>query len=145
MNHKGFTLVELLAVIVLLGIIITITGTGVMTANKTAREKIYKNKISNIEDAAILYAQDNKTKFSNETCIIDSVTNCKENSVCYCYKDEISVSVLINEGYIKGDNDSNLIIDPRDEKKDLNDCKIKIYKKYNKIYSFVINEGVCNE
>ena len=51
-NKKGFTIVELLSVVVLLGIIITIGIFSVSSIRKTILNKQYKNVKTEIELAA---------------------------------------------------------------------------------------------
>ena len=80
-NKKGFTIVELLSVIVLLGIIITIGIFSVSSIRKTILDRQYKNLKTEIELAAEKYYQDT------------------ENTFFY-------VQTLIDEGYIKTDNSS---------------------------------------
>ena len=89
-NKKGFTLVELLSVIVLLGIIVTIGIFSVSSIRKTILDRQYKNIKTEIELAAEKYYADT------------------ENTQVY-------VDTLIKEGYLKADNKSMIITDPRDK------------------------------
>ena len=88
-NKKGFTLMELLSVIVLLGIIITIGLFSISSIRKTILDRQYKNLKTEIELAAEKYYQDT------------------ENTFFY-------VQTLIDEGYIKTDNSSLNIYSPID-------------------------------
>ena len=103
---KGFTLVELLAVIVVLSMIMAL-GIGVISSSaKDTNDKIYETKKTNIENAAILYGQDN---FKSE---------------------KITVSGLADAGYIKydtiDDKGNGIVTDPRGKRTSLNDCEITI-------------------
>lgn len=134
MNKKGFTLVELLSVIVLLGLIMGIASYGVIRAGKKAKERTLLTKIKNIEKAAVLYGQDHKENFiSFETGYCAGISNCRY------YNGTITVSTLlgtdVNEPYINADDESNNILNPTDDKKNMNNCKIQIYEKYGKIYA----------
>ena len=88
-NKKGFTIVELLSVIVILGIIITIGIFSVSSIRKTILDKQYKNVKAEIELAAEKYYADTESN-------------------------EVYVETLISEGYLKADNKSMIITDPRD-------------------------------
>jgi prepilin-type N-terminal cleavage/methylation domain-containing protein len=82
---KGFSLIELLAVIVLLGIVVTITAISVMSVNKNSNERLKNEKIKYIETGALKWGENNL------------------NSLGFsCYY--ISVNNLIRQGYITGDN-----------------------------------------
>ena len=51
---KGFTLVELLAVIAILGILLTVSGTAVFAVLNSSKEKLLAEQIKGLEDAVIL-------------------------------------------------------------------------------------------
>ena len=88
-NKKGFTLMELLSVIVLLGIIITIGLFSISSIRKAILDRQYKNLKTEIELAAEKYYQDT------------------ESTIFY-------VQTLLDEGYIKADNSSLNIYSPVD-------------------------------
>ena len=87
-NKKAFTLTELIAVIVILSILITLSVVVFMNIRRDTLEKEYTNLVSYLETKAALYAKD-----TNITTI--------------------SVEDLIKEGYIKPDDETD-IYDPRD-------------------------------
>ena len=63
-NNKGFTLVELLAVLAILSIVITIVITVSMNVVNSSKEKSYKVTINNIENEAGNYVLENSDMFS---------------------------------------------------------------------------------
>ena len=67
MNKKGFTLVELLGAMVILGIIITIAGGVYTKVYDNQKEHTYQNKVSTIELAAEKWAEE--TNLSRTTTI----------------------------------------------------------------------------
>ena len=71
-NKKGFSLVEILAVIVILAIIIGIAFVSGNAIRQSSLERIVNTKIEQIEQAAILYGQDNP-QILTDTCQVDGV------------------------------------------------------------------------
>ena len=68
---KGFTLVELLAVIGLLGIIITLTTISVVKLRKQSLHRLCEEKVTLIETAAKDWGKENLNELpSNSTCKI---------------------------------------------------------------------------
>jgi prepilin-type N-terminal cleavage/methylation domain-containing protein len=137
-NRKGFTLVEILAVITILAIIVTIAIPSAMSLSKKIKTNLYCNKIELIETAAELYGSDRKDSFDTDISV-DGTT--------YLGR-KIHVSDLITTNYLKKDqSDYPYIVDPRDKTSDsLYNLDLVIYNKYNKIYvSFAdtVNE-TCN-
>ena len=84
MNRKGFTLVELIGVVVILGIIIGIAVPSYIAVSNNIRSKNYDQKIDNIKAKALEYARDYN---------VESIT--------------IPVKVLIEEGYLAEENPDN--------------------------------------
>ena len=67
MNNGGFTLVELLATIVLLALVIGIASYSINAIIKNSQEKNYQLLINNIYDATEVYYQE--CKYTNNTGI----------------------------------------------------------------------------
>ena len=86
LNNRGFTLVELLAVIVILITIMSIAIPTISSSLERSKDKQNKAKIKNIEAAAELYITDNK----NAINVIDGK---------YC---TIEINKL--EGYLNSDD-----------------------------------------
>lgn len=123
MNNKGFTLVELLAVIIILSIltlIVTITvGTTINNSNKNLSETQIKN-IENAAEAYYLKEGMNDLDYSKE-----STKTC------------VNVSYLTENGYI---DDIGMI----EQDKDLSLGSVKITYKSNE-YTYEYQESVCSE
>ena len=85
---KGFTLVELLAVIAIMAIIAVISLGGIQAVRQSVNEKLDDSTISVIENAGVLYGEDNKNRLK-ENC--DGILNCKS----------VSVRELMETGYLK--------------------------------------------
>lgn len=132
LNYKGFTLVELLAVIAIMGMLAVImvpTISGVIEENKTNN---LKNLENSIKSSARAYISDNRYEISLDDSSCDNNNN-KRNitsigtgtNLKKITNSEISVSTLVNEGYLK--SNSGEIIDPKTNKSiDKNNSYIKV-------------------
>lgn|SRR5574344_80743 len=104
-NNKGFTLVELLAVLVILAAIITIAVPNVISMSKKIKVNMFCDKVNLLVTDAKLYGQDN----------YDDVLDGDLKTV--------SISTLVNNGYAKKDDNSCVVgdetkpcvKDPRDD------------------------------
>ena len=121
LNYKGFTLVELLAVIAIMGMLAVImvpTISGVIEENK---ENSKKNLENSIKSSARAYISDNRYEISLDDSSCDNNNN-KRNitsigtgtNLKKITNSEISVSILVNEGYLKSNFDE--IINPKTNK-----------------------------
>ena len=113
MNKKGFTLVELLAVIVILGLVITIVGTKGFGAFDNTTKAITSQNINAIKESAkvyltdVIYCDDDiDTDFVNETKLSlnldESVKNCEDLKTYYNTSRTIPFSFLKDNKYISG-------------------------------------------
>lgn len=151
-NKKGFTLVELLAVIVILAIIVSIAVPSTISVSKKVKKNMYCEKVKQIVTNAGLYGEDYKESFPNNV-YHQNAMKCKdkENKEYTVEGGDypgkiISLKELVEKGYMKKDNknDVGFIIDPRDNEP-LDDMKIFIYEKYGRIYTHFIEEGTYLE
>ena len=122
-NNKAFTLTELIAVIVILSILITLSVVVFMNIRRNTLEREYTNLVSYLETKAALYAKDT------------GITT-------------ISVEDLIKEGYIKPDDETD-IYDPRDNRS-MNCYLIKMEYKDGEYIAklsddFTNEDGTCKE
>ncbi len=132
---KGFTLVEMLAVIVIIGIIATIAFISTTAVANSSKEKAYNTKIASIESAAIKYIQDNPREIPSGGTISVSVT------------DLLDAGYIVNDKNSAKDNkcpsgSSSCVINPKDTSKELTTCEVSIKVK-NKRYKATFNAKVC--
>lgn len=127
LNSKGFTLVEVLAVIVILGILATImipiTG-KMMTQNKTDN---YNNLKESILSSTRMYISDNRYNIVlDENCTSNFKSIQKINEVTIS-NNKITIESLITNKYLN----QNIIKDPRDNNKTLNNGNSYVIVKYS--------------
>lgn len=100
-NQKGFTLVELLAVIVILAVIILIAVNAVLPQMEKARKNAFKDEALNyMKQAATAYVDESEETAYDKINVIQSDDETPE-TLGYC----ISIADL-NDGYVDK-NDSN--------------------------------------
>lgn len=79
MNRRGFTLVELLAVIVILSLLALITGTAITNMVKSSKEDLSDIQYELIESAAKAWGSDNLSYLpASGECIVLKVKNLKD-------------------------------------------------------------------
>ena len=123
-NKKGFTLVEILATITLLGVLVSIAVPSIIYVNNNLKEKTYNTEKDLILLASEEYARgENYKLFNNSDCII------------------LNTQTLIDEGYYELNEE---IINP-ETNENIKDLKIYIQKNNEKYTSKEItNEDKYN-
>lgn len=123
MNKKGFTLIEVLSVLVLLGIISAITVPTVNKIIKNAKNKLYDEQVAQIISASKKWGTDN----------IDAV-GLEDDNVF------ISINDLKKSGYLE----KNDVIDPRSNE-EMNGCVMATFIESKKQYTYKYYEMSCVE
>lgn len=129
MNKRGFTLVELLATIVLLSIISVISYVSISSVIKKNKVNNCRNLIKSIEGASKEYVSDNRYNFTNrddkvitaedlfrgnylKNEIMDPFTNEKVNSenvkIIISLKSDYTIEKIQIKGYDFFENNCNL-------------------------------------
>lgn len=107
MNNKGYTVIELIIVMIVFGIITAITIGATSSSFKEDTEEYYNVKVNNIESNAKRYGM-----------TIEEVKT--EGSKIITVKD------LVDAGFLSPDNEKGDILDPRNTKTTMNNTKVKI-------------------
>ena len=132
MNKKGFTFIELLAIIVLIGLITLIAIPSIKLADKKIQNKNYETKKDLIKKAAENYGEDNKDilLYSTTTTYTDPSNNVSYPSI------NIKVRDLLNNGYVSKDTGLKNadILNPVTGVSILNE-DIVVYYKNNRVYA----------
>ena len=124
MNDKGFTLLEVILVVAILGVITLIAVPSVSSLLNKNKDDQYENLKKSIISAAKIYVSDNRY---NLGIVCNNVNN----------KPIITVTLeeLVSEG-----NLTEPIIDPRNKNEiDLNNVVNITYNCYNKTFSYEYN------
>lgn len=149
---NGFTLVELLATIVIISIITLIGTVGINAAKKEINQSMWNTNVDLIEASAANFGSDKKAYIENliDSCVVD------DSSKVPCLT--ITVQTLINRGYLNskdyisynGDDKYKVIINKTIDKSDdedenfqngyyVNNYKIAIYIENNIVYAKYLN------
>lgn len=139
LNNKGFTLIEVLAVVVILSILLAIATPTVNHLINQNKENNYNNLEDSIIQAAKIYLSDNRYNIKIEGLCSDTDT---EKNITYINNNELTnshlpISWLVNSEDLSTDTEGN-IVDPRNTDKKLNlessyvlvkyQCSTKDYK-----------------
>lgn len=134
MNKKGFTLIELLTTVTIMALIMIITVPSISKISKKVKERMLETKISEAEEATLLWAQ------NNPNCITNSLSLCfdnysssdkcvNENNIITC---SLTLKTLLENDIIKADEEgSSEILNPID-KKDISSTVIQVKYDINK-------------
>ena len=124
-KNKGFTLIEILVVIVIIGIIFTIGVTSSLGSSKRLNEKLYNEKVDLVLTAAKQFGQASTELFTDTCAHLDEPVS---DAKCL----NISMQNLVDNNYLKPED----IIDPRD-KSSMSGTNIEIQYYYDKVYAVV--------
>lgn len=147
MNNKGFTLVEMLAVVVILGIVMGIATNGVINYINTSKKKSEDVFISKLESAIVAYIDLNKASINDggitgidfKKCKKsgdDSSDNCSQSSALEIGK--FRVNQVVDKGLISGDK----IINPKNKKSCFSNDKnpyVRVFKDSDYVYYYYVD------
>ena len=148
MNKKGFTLIELIAVIAILAIVMGITLVTTTTGFGKAKKKSENVFIGTVKDAINIYIDSSDAKklnYSKMGCMIT-----KTHGNVSVYKAEITINDIINSEYSPISQDD--LVNPSDKDKTCNvGAKITIYRDDDMVYYYLMERNnldclsTCND
>lgn len=140
LNNKGFTLIEVLAVVVILSIIMAIMVPSVNSIMNKNKEDNYKDLENSIISATKMYISDNRYEIVIGECDSDNKASITSIGGVSLTGSKIFVKKLVDVGNIKT-NSSGEIINPKDSTK-LNQRESYVLVKYlcdKKDYEYVLD------
>lgn len=122
MKKNGYTMVELLVVIIAMGVVTLVTLSATSYAFKDHSGEFYDEKITGILHQAESYGKTLNTLKDDGNMVI-------------------TVNDLVKSGYYVGDDEAGNVVDPRNSKANLNGLKIKLtYNGDGTIKATIIND-----
>lgn len=130
-NKKGFTLIEILCVIVIIGILSVIATVSIVNLSSKSKNNLYCAKIELIENIAESYGIKYELELNNSNELYNGYKNLK-----------IKVNTLVDAGKLEPDK-GNDVINPKDNTV-MNDIDIILYLKNNQIKAEIPN-NICEK
>ncbi|HPZ23543.1 MAG TPA: prepilin-type N-terminal cleavage/methylation domain-containing protein [Bacilli bacterium] len=171
MKKNGFTLIEILAVLVIIGLLLDLTIPNVLKLGNKTKEKAYETKISMIENAAITYGENSKSSLVKSTTVCTPVVDANgeitsmnvgtssattlANGTYKCLR--VTVDDLVDANTLSWDYKdqvtnstdatilkyyNNRIIDPTNNYI-INRCYVYVYYKYSRVYAY-FDRNTCD-
>ena len=134
LNNKGFTLVEVIAVVVILSVLSLLIVPSISGLLNRSKENSYNDLINSIKLSCEQYINDNRYNISIGSC---------NNDICFVK--DVYVSSLVENGYLtpSGTDDSgDYIVNPKDKKikMDMEHSYVKVtFDKNNKKFIYDLN------
>ena len=96
-EHKGFTLVELLAVIAILGIIMGIGAMSVVSILSHQQDTLNEEMRKNLQDAAVAYAEKHHLRLTTCQVTFDPQNKEADDANKSCYK-MVQIKDIVDDG-----------------------------------------------
>lgn len=154
MNKNGFTLVELLVVIALIGLLTVIAVPSALTISKKVKQSMMDSKIELIESGSIVWGQNNKSDIYTlpyASTVPDDAKCTKANTdsnVKSCVRKTINDMLNTEKAFKEDEMDeagtTKLMINPTTDKS-INDCYIEIYIKNKRVYAKYDTDNQTND
>lgn len=130
MKNKGFTLIEVLVVVIIIAVLALITSPIIIDLLKQNRQEMYENQVRSLEEAAKRWSVEHTAQ------IPDDIMNYEDekDKKSYC----LSLEELADKGYISGSD----LINPVTEENLVGSILISYDKTYQQ-FTFKFVESTC--
>ena len=156
LNNKGFTLIEVLAIIVIITVLGAVAIPNILSALNSGKQKSYDIMIENIKTGAInLYEELYSNQLLGDTSnkIYKYENYAKTSNAITINSNEIkniTLQTLVSNGYLSGTSDNNgltssikLLINPKNNE-EIGCCKITI-KRTSNINNYKVQYTITSE
>lgn len=136
MNRKGFTLVELLAVIIVLGVIAGISVVSINYGLEQARKETENVYVKTLRDAISVYlnSEGKELKYTTKACVATKLLGTSE-----VYESDTITFRKITESDFKPLAESDFVNPANEEKKCNLDAEIRVFRDEDYVYYYLFN------
>lgn len=140
MNRRGFTLVELLATLVILGIVTSIVLIGINGGFNNAKDKTEDVFIKTVKDAMDIYLDSDAKKLNFSKTEVCTLNKTHGKSKVYKSSDNITLSDVINSEFHPISEDD--LVNPVNSSKCNKNTVVNIYRDDDYVYYYEIDSDM---
>ena len=137
MNRRGFTLVELLATLVILGIVTSIVLIGINGGFNNAKDKTEDVFIKTVKDAMDIYLDSDAKKLNFSKVEVCTLNKTHGKSKVYKSSDNITLNNIINSEFHPITQDD--LVNPVNSSKCDKNTIVNIYRDEDYVYYYEID------
>ena len=140
MNRRGFTLVELLATLVILGIVTSIVLIGINGGFNNAKDKTEDVFVKTVKDAMDIYLDSDAKKLNFSKVEVCTLNKTHGKSKVYKSSDNITLNNIINSEFHPITQDD--LVNPVNSSKCDKNTIVNIYRDEDYVYYYEINSDM---
>ena len=137
MNRRGFTLVELLATLVILGIVTSIVLIGINGGFNNAKDKTEDVFVKTVKDAMDIYLDSDAKKLNFSKVEVCTLNKTHGKSKVYKSSDNITLNNIINSEFHPITQDD--LVNPVNSSKCDKNTIVHIYRDEDYVYDYEID------
>lgn len=140
MNRRGFTLVELLATLVILGIVTSIVVIGINGGFNNAKDKTEDVFVKTVKDAMDIYLDSDAKKLNFSKTAVCTLSKTHGKSNVYKSSDNITLNNVINSEFHPITEDD--LVNPVNSSKCNKNTVVNIYRDDDYVYYYEIDSDM---